>query len=337
MTDEIAGIIFYTMNARAEAQLNMLKTTSTYVTENGADAAADKPVLGTYNDELTFLINITINPLLTQTESSTVGITANKLEKRREMEAMSASVAAILFAFANDESNTELAEQVKPWKRKSAYVSLKDSDTYTQALIIYNLAVGISPATDLVQYGWVLPAVGPPIVLGTAVTFSNILAAYLFTIERPELAIEERKGANVDLADYFKTANDLVRKMDDVLYDYQFLPNTDDLKIFWNGYKAARTIFDEITTHTKIRGVAKDSVTELPIQGVKVTAVSSQGEIIDSFTAETGNYTVYTPKFKDNPYSLTFTKAGYQTKQFPEIFVKRGKITNRDVSMIPLP
>jgi hypothetical protein len=167
--------------------------------------------------------------------------------------------------------------------------------------------------------------------------FELAISAYYLVISAPEAAIESRKSYNQRLDKLFDKAEAILENMDSAIYPTQWITETFDLRDFYSDYKAARTIFDPVATYTGFKGTVTDIITGLPIQGVRVRAFPyGTLNAPEAFTAQDGTYLLYTPKFKLNPYTVRFVKAGYQETQVIDRYVQKGQKITIDLGMIPV-
>ena len=329
------------MNKFYEARLSMYGTTHMFVDVNNTGAVtAARPELGDINDDLQAAIDA-INAQYPVTQTSSLGSTENKEIFKQDVIGQATAIANIVFSYAAATGNPVLKENTRQWKVKSAWDRLKDEEINGQAEVILGYANTAGPSL-LVPYGYVLPAVGPPVVTGTTADLESAMSLYGSVITYPTGIIEDRKAANIILVNLFAAADNVIEVMDAMIYPFQFEEIGGDLYNFWVGYKAARNIVGPAVQHTKIKGLITSALTSLPIQGVRVrmipTPIEGQvppAQIIEVFTDEFGNYSGYTPKFKNVPYTVIWTKTGYAEMQQTDVFVKLGKPTTINIIMEP--
>lgn len=319
------------MNARLEAKEGMYRTVEQWYADNSTEITATSiAILNTYGTDLSADITV-IEDLADQTVISTKPITAVKKEARFAMIGSAAPIAGAMYAYAIDTANTELEEQMKPLKVPSYLKSLKDEIIVPIVNQIHSTALALVTVTP--------PAVNPLTNYGVAsadvTALGALITAYEDIIATPEAAIEARKALNIELKDAFTATDELLKRIDAIM-ELNKLPYPS----LYLSYKAARVIFDPVTKHTGFRGTIIDAITLMPIQGVKVTAVPSNvappgenGIPVSTLTDENGYYTLATPQYKNNPYTVIWTKTGYAEQQATDQYVKRGKKNTINISL----
>jgi hypothetical protein len=314
------------MNARLEAKLGMYITSNNFLENNLTQAGAIATVLGfsgAYKLALDAKI-AEINRLISLVQLSTHPTTVTKSVARTAMQNATLSVAAASYAYAVDTLQTTLAEQLKPWTTISAFNKLKDNEVNNQCQTIRDWIVIIvtGDPNPLLAYG----------VTETYVveTLQDAIDVYDALVASPETKIEERKTLNEQLVLEFKSTDVLLNLMDGVIKHAQY--GETNLG-FYIGWTDARTIFDPVTVHTGIKGTVTDLL-EQPLQFVEVKTTNADGSEIITKTDAEGNYTLYTPRFKDSPFTVFFTADGYQTLQIT-VPVYRGKKATRNAIMLP--
>ncbi len=80
-----------------------------------------------------------------------------------------------------------------------------------------------------------------------------------------------------------------------------------------------------------LEGVVKDSVCNTLLNNVKVEIVE---DTTSDFTNFIGHYSFGTPD--SGTYTIRFSKAGYQTRVFPNVNLKNGFLTTINVSLLPV-
>lgn len=326
------------MNARLEAKLSMIRATQELVADSSAIiTSTGLAAMTTLNGNIETIIDEIVSTM-SDTEASTADITALKAEARFAMIEAGASIAGKAYAYAIVNNDTALAAQVGPWKTKSALIIQKDNVVNAICQNIHDYVAAVDPQSSLVAYGIIADVVGPPAVDGTLTIFQDLITAYELIVATPEAAIEARKAKNVLLKDLFTLADTNLGSMDSLMYNLQFEDPASAPYEFYTEFKAARTIFDPVTTHTKIKGKVIDITTSMPIEGAKVTVLPT-GTGLDPiivFSDVNGDYSAYTPKFKANPYIVKAEKTGYGADQIGDIFVKLGKPTTVNFNLIPV-
>lgn len=327
------------MNKNLEAKLSMYQVTHDFVDINNVGAVATaRPALGDLNEDLQDAIDA-INTQYPLTQTVSLGQTINKRNFRNSVESQATAIANMIYSW---NGNPILTGNVRPWIAISNWARLKDEEVAGQAQVIIDYVTEYGIEASLEDYGWVEPAVGPPVVPGTLALINSSIAIYNSITTTPQSTIEQRKAANIILVDLFTAADLLLSQMDAMIYPFQFEAEGGDLYNFWVGYEAARTIIGPAVQHTGIKGLITEALTGVPLQGVKVMAIPTPipgqtppAETVIVFTDEFGNYTAYTPKFKNIPYTLVWTKTGYDSVQQTDIFVKLGKKTTMNVILEP--
>lgn len=314
------------MNARLEAKLGMYITSRNFLETNATQAGSIAPVLGASGTSKLALDDLIdeINTLIAVTQLSTHPATASKSAARTEMQNATLGVAAATYAYAVDIDSITLAEQLKPWTKISAFSKLKDNEVNNQCQTIRDwivVIVGGEP-NPLIPYG----------ITEAYVTdvLQDAIDAYNAIVALPESKIEERKARNEELVLKFKSTDNLLILMDGIVKQFKDDETNFD---FYIGWTAARTILDPVTVHTGIKGTVTDLL-EQPIQFVEVKTTNADSSEIVTKTDAEGNYTLYTPRFKDSPFTVFFTAAGYQTLQIT-VPVYRGKKATRNAIMLP--
>jgi hypothetical protein len=286
--------------------------------------SANIAIANTYQVELAAIIDA-IDANLEVAAIQIVGLTAVKKFRKELIASKGASIAAAMFAYGIDAGLLSLTTEMKSYV-KSYLLALRDEDITAAVQDIHDKALALVTVTP--------PAVNPLIpygvLAGEVTVFQSDINDYSAVLTTPEAAIENRKAYNTYLLNNFTAADALIKKTDKVIDSIQM--TAPDLYI---GYYTARTIIGPNTSHTKIRGDVKDSLTGSLLVGVTVKGMYGPDGTIATTTDDSGHYILYTPKFK-LLYVVQVEMPGYHTVQVPNVKVKLGKSTIKNIRMNPI-
>ena len=240
------------------------------------------------------------------------GITTDKSNSRQNLCELSADIAGIVYAFAAENSNNTLKQEVNYPISKLQRV--RDAEIALVCRTIYDRADEFK--TELADYGITNEMLTE---LNTAIT--NYQAA----APKPRTAISNRKSRKEILKQLF-------RELDAILFDRmdkligKFRKSHPE---FHEAYFNVRELIDPPTTTTQLKGKVTDSATNAPIKGALITVVQPNKTAL---TNSSGEYSI--KPIEHGTVTVQVVKEGYQPYENDEIEIKMGDVLNLDVSLV---
>ncbi len=202
--------------------------------------------------------NAKIETLREQQETDNKGITQDKKEKRDKLEAESIKIGSVVSFFAAQTGNNGLRQKVN--FNKSELARARDNEVTGMAEQVYTAAN--ENAAALIAYGI------------TALMISNyrdLIDAYSALVSAPRTARTETSAATRQLPPLFDANNLLLTEQLDMGMELYSTSDPD----FYNSYQGARVIVNSPTRKRAFQLTVQDSVTNAPIEHVKVIVDSN--------------------------------------------------------------
>lgn len=329
-----------------DEKFGVYKGIDTFFTDN-ADTVTliNIPILTTYKGNLVTKIDA-IRTISERTAINTKGITLTKAEAEDAVVQFACTVAAMLFAYADDNTNTQLKrdmQKVTPSNLKAR----KDEEVLDSLYNILNKAQEIStvtpPATNpLLPYGFKADVIvgGEITEPGTLTQLETAIQTYSQLTTSPRTAIAGRKTSNQQLKKEFKETDALLRKMDKVINGVKAT-----YPEFYDGWYNMRELIGPMRLSTRIAGVVS-KVTNIElgttaiVEGAKVTVIGlpyttiKSGQTVEVVpepvivkTNEEGEFTAPKLDFRTTYVVKCSDVARYGEQEKTEVRVKRGKKT----------
>lgn len=306
------------MQKRDSNRINMINSVIGYCEEHSADTAGIAAFANTVSVIKAKMV--LVNSLNQIGSGDTKGVTADTNELRETMTDLALKCGSATLAYAHAQRNHTLAEQVNFTRNKLKKLKKEDVDDVCQ---------GIRDAANahlaaVMSYGV------------SASDVSDLQAAidlYRQKTQSPRQAIISRSSAK-------RQVSAMVREMIDFLLLQQLDVMVNTLEVtnrnFYSGYRQAREIVDAGVVHTKIKGSVRD-VNDVPLEGVRFGVFEAgTGKLIaEVLTSKKGRYGV--TKLPNVRFDLRWELEGFATVAEKDVYVKPGRIKQRQVVMERLP
>jgi hypothetical protein len=298
------------MTAKQEAKLNMYHAVITHCDNNAAIVATVPAFDATMT---TFKAKVSSLDATIQLEAQVItGVATDKQSMRDALCQQAADIAAVVFAYATNTANNELAESVD--FSKSDLERLRDDQLPGVCNNIHAAANG-----NLVALG---PYGITALMLGS---FNTLITNYTSKVPAPRNAVALRKTYAANIKTFFKDADLLLKKILDKLAVQFKAANLE----FYNTYLNNRIILDAATSKTKAAGTITNSADDTAIAGVTVATIVA-GNPVSTQTDAFGKYKLPLPP---GTYTITFTKTGFNNHQVTNVTITLGQTTTVDVEM----
>ena len=231
------------------------------------------------------------------------GIAVNKREIQIDLIAKSIDVAKKVKAYAINNSNSVLANEVSYTEsdlKRSADTILRD-----KCMVIYTKAN--ANATALASYG---------ITSAQLTALLSLINSFNAAIPKPRIGVTTKKQATEQIDALFASTDAILTKMD-ILVEILKTSQPE----FYQNYTDARMLIDASYSKLAFRGIVKDKESSLPVSGVEVVISESDVKVK---TSAKGYFQM--KHLASGTYVFVFKKAGYKTKE-ETIHITEGERT----------
>lgn len=250
-------------------------------------------------------------------DQNITGSAVDKGEAKDNAAHLHADAADSIKAYAASVSNNTLKELVNYSFRSLMRAADEDFQTYCGIII----QAAVDNAAALIPFG---------ITAGTVTALNTSLTAWQTALPGPVNKRSTRKAANTAIEEQFNEADELLKdQLDNAIAPYR-TTHPD----FYNAYFNNRKIIDNPTSHTQVAGLITNSVTNEALFEVEVKATKDNVKFYTVLSLVNGSYSLKIPI--PGVYTITFTKAGFETKQVINVLVVLGQTTTIEVALIAL-
>lgn len=305
------------MIGRQKAKLQMYRTVENVCTGNTEIIETNVAFIAAFNEFKDKIAAISQAAQLD--DRRTTGITIDKNIAKRTLCQIAADVSSIISAYAATVGNNTLLKNIE----YSVSTLLKMSEDTLPSRCQNIHEAGRVNLVELADYG-----------LTNAHLTALQIAIDDFTavIAKPRTAISQRKGVTGNLVELFKETDEILdARMDKLIIIFKTAAPD-----FVRTYESARRIINPLTTHTKLKGVVTDKLTETPINNAQITAAPTDPDEENppqsTQTDENGEYE-FNPIIVDD-YTITATADGYQTFEEEEFHATLGDVNHFNIELV---
>lgn len=297
------------MNARQGAKFNMYRAVE-YSCEQNAAVIAAAPAFETAFLEFKAKI-VEISQTTQQKSKSLTGVRRDKIKLKQTVCNKADEIARLLYVYAVNSKNYQLKAEMDV----SAYKLMRLNEIVlgSRCQHVYNRAA--QNLANLSDYG---------ITSQSLNELQTAIENYENSVSKPRLAISIRKTLVSNLRQLFKEADEILRERMDKLIVVFKAQNPD----FVRTYKFSRTIVDEPTTTTQLKGIVVNKSDQTPIKNAAIT-IAELAKTVS--TDEKGIY-----KFKPLPhgaYTVRVSAENFTDFETEELEVKMGKINRLNIEL----
>lgn len=295
------------MNSKQEARLNMYDAVLAHCDANAAIVAtvpAFQTAVNNFEDIVDDLRQAAQDEI-----SATTGYALDKAEQRKNLSQLTLDMSGAIYAYAASVNNLVLREQVHI--TPSDLLRLKDELLGPACSNIVDAAN--ANAAALVPFG---------VTAAKITVLEDAIDDYISAVPAPRNAVANRASIAESIRQYFKSADELLKKqIDKLAVQFQSThPN------FYNAYRSNRVILDPASSATQVSGTVTDQWTNNPVADVIIQVVD---QAYSTTTNSDGEYILKIPV--PGEYNITFSKTGYVTKTEEDVEVTLGGNTSLDI------
>lgn len=253
-----------------------------------------------------------------QQKTITTGVTPDKNATRDSLRTTTLINAGLLNAYAVSINDIILQSISKV--TLSELIRMKDDEIGERAQTIHDKANANIAA--LAPFG-ITPAI--------LTSYQTLINNYNTKAPAPRAAASQKVALTTEVKTLLiETRAYLKKTVDSLMLNFK----TTDVE-FYNTYKAAREIIDHGSIPTQAAGSIANQSSGDPIAGVQITATKDGIKNYLAASLPDGSFTIMIPV--PGNYTITFTKAGYQTHQSTNTLITLGQTTTLKIELTPTP
>ncbi|MEO7309647.1 MAG: carboxypeptidase regulatory-like domain-containing protein [Chitinophagaceae bacterium] len=303
------------MNSLQDSKLNMYTTVLKQFTDDSSPTlAARKSSVSALSDVIAAL-NGKVEAIKTMQAlqtAATTGITQDKAVVRANLAALSAALAAGVFAYASEVKNNTMKEKVN--YSFSDLIHAKDDQLPAIAKVIITTA-----NENLAALGaYEITAASIGLVQDTLDQFQSASPS-------TRHALGKRVSYRKNLEQLFKETDDLVKNRLDKIMQAMVLSDSNSVA----NYRSNRLVVSAPTTNTQLKGKIVSADAPKGVRNVAVQLVETGSNIMSN-----GKGTFSFKELTTGKYTLKLTAEGYQDTLLTQIEIKQGSLNKQEIVMI---